>query len=176
MEAQLNNPKSPQQLISQNSIKWLYKKISNDIHKALLQLSQVYGIGTDNAYEMNEEQVVALMYSMGLFKDIGATEESLYEELLKLLCMKGKSQPVFTVRNIKLVVLAISDIHMDWMSEQDKSEWEGFYHRRIQKYKLMRTKFQAPNSDALRFSCIETPINLDPQGFLTEEEKILYLE
>jgi hypothetical protein len=45
----------------------------------------------------------------------------------------------------------------------------------------MRTKFLTPNSDALRLSCLETPINLPTNSttdetFLTDEEKSLYLE
>ncbi len=65
------------------------------------------------------------------------------------------------------------------MSEQDKSEWEGFYHRRIQKYRLIRNKFKTHHSDALKYSCVETPIDLkadDNDEMLTEEEKVLYLE
>lgn len=94
-------------MISQNSVKILYKKLSNDINSTLLQLSSVYGIGTDNSFELNEEQFVALLYTLGLFKDISKTEETLYEELLKCLCMKGKKEPAYTVRNIKALVLAV---------------------------------------------------------------------
>lgn len=46
------------------------------------------------------------------------------------------------------------------MSEQDKSEWEGHYHDRIQKFKLMKKDLKLGNSDALRLSCIEQPIDL----------------
>ena len=49
------------------------------------------------------------------------------------------------------------------MGEQDKSEWEGFYHRRIQKYKLIKEKlnvFSVDPSEALKFSCQETPLSL----------------
>lgn len=42
----------------------------------------------------------------------------------------------------------------------------------------MRTKFNAPNSDALRFSCLETPINMPKELhiLLTDDEKIEYME
>ena len=33
------------------------------------------------------------------------------------------------------------------MGEQDKSEWEGFYHRRIQKYKLIKEKLNVFSVD-----------------------------
>jgi hypothetical protein len=41
----------------------------------------------------------------------------------------------------------------------------------------MRTKLKAPNSDALRYSCLETPININTQldQYLTEDEKNIHL-
>ncbi len=67
------------------------------------------------------------------------------------------------------------------MGEQDKSEWEGFYHRRIQKYKLLKEKlniFSVDPSEALKFSCQETPLSLtdSQEDLLTEDERSLYME
>ena len=57
-----------------------------DFNNAINHVSKVYSIGNDNSFEMNEEQFVALLYTIGIFKDIGRNEESLYEELLRILC------------------------------------------------------------------------------------------
>jgi hypothetical protein len=42
----------------------------------------------------------------------------------------------------------------------------------------MRNKFRTANSDALRFSCLETPIDLPKEidSLLTDEEKLLHME
>lgn len=42
----------------------------------------MYNIGIDNDSPLNEEQFVALFYSLGFFKDIGEKEEVLYNDLL----------------------------------------------------------------------------------------------
>jgi hypothetical protein len=33
------------------------------------------------------------------------------------------------------------------MSEQDRTEWEGFYHQRIQKYRLIKEKLNVITVD-----------------------------
>ena len=70
----------------------------------------------ENNYLMTEEQFVALLYSLGLFKEISDHEEVLYEELLLLLSVEDQ-EPFFTLRNTKALVLAINGIHYEWMGE-----------------------------------------------------------
>ena len=52
------------------------------------------------------------------------------------------------------------------MCEQDRSEWEGYYHLRIQKYRLIKEKltvFSADQSEALKYSCQEAPLPFTTQ-------------
>ena len=65
------------------------------------------------------------------------------------------------------------------MTEQDRAEWEGFYHRRIQKYRLIKEKLQtfiADQSEALKYSCEETPLPQTHEELLTEDERALHME
>ena len=71
-----------QNLISANSIKVLGNKLLRDFNNAIFQVSQVYSIGNDSSFEINEEQFVALLFTLGIFKEIRKNEESLYNELL----------------------------------------------------------------------------------------------
>ena len=120
---------------------------------------------------------MALLYTLGLIKDIGRKEERIYDDFLGLISLQSTRKPVFTLRNTKVLLVAVHNIHVDWMSEQDKSEWEGSYHTRIQKYKLLRTKSKTHISDALRFSFLENPISFQlNQELLTDEEKRIHKE
>lgn len=67
---------------------------------------------------------------MGFFKNYDS-EQTLYDDLISLCTSKNTNSQHLSIRNVKVVILAIYNIGLDWMSEQDKAEWEGFYHRRI---------------------------------------------
>lgn len=150
-----------------------------DFDNALVNVQKIYpGLDSeDTQQELEEEQFVALLYTLGLIKDIGRQEERIYEDFLGLVSFKSTKAPMLTLRNTKTLLIALHNIHVEWMSEQDKSEWEGSYHTRIQKYKLLRAKSKTHISDALRFSFLENPISFQlASDLLTEEEKTLQKE
>lgn len=100
---------------------------------------------------------------------------------MNLCTPKTTKKLSLSIRNTKALVLAINNIHSDWMNDQDRSEWDGFYHRRIQKYRMIKEKLQVlsgDQSDALKFSCQEDPLSLSDSQFdlLTEEERCLYMQ
>jgi hypothetical protein len=116
---------------------------------------------TDN-YEMTEEQFASIFAALGFFRDLNQ-EQPYYDELVNLCTPSVTRKMHLTIRNAKVLVLAIHNLHLDWMTEQDKAEWEGYYHRRIQKYKLIKEKlaeYVTDQSEALKYSCQETPLAL----------------
>jgi hypothetical protein len=58
-------------LLSEKSVKILANKLAKDFSNAIIHVSQVYSLGSDSSFEMTEEQFVALLYTVGIFKDIG---------------------------------------------------------------------------------------------------------
>jgi hypothetical protein len=86
LEATLRSPSNSMNLISQNSVKILYKRLMRDFDTSLNNIAHVYHIGTDNSFVLTEEQFVAFLYTLGLFRDIGQAEENLYEDILLILC------------------------------------------------------------------------------------------
>lgn len=63
---------------------------------------------------------MALLYTLGLFKDIGNEEEKLYTNMLKLITPEvnletsfnhstNESSPFFTIRNAKVLLFSIYD-------------------------------------------------------------------
>jgi len=100
----------------------------------------------EDSYETTEEQFASIFAAMGFFKDL-TQEQPFYDELVNLCTPTGTRKACLTIRNAKVLVLAIHNLHLEWMSEQDRAEWEGFYHRRIQKYKLIKEKLASYVTD-----------------------------
>ncbi|CDW86176.1 UNKNOWN [Stylonychia lemnae] len=169
------------QLVSPNSINIISNKLQRDFDNALMNIKAIYPKFDLSENMLTEEQFVALLYTIGIFKEIGKNEEKQYDDILRLVTISNKqtgNKPIFSIRNTKVLVFSIFDIHQSWMLEQDKSEMEGSYHQRIQRYKLIRTKFKTHISDALKYSFLETPMNMEmgQDQYITDEEKEQYLE
>jgi hypothetical protein len=102
---------------------------------------------------------------MGFFKNLDQ-EQPLFDDLINLCTPVTIQRTCLTLRNLKILTLAIFNIYLPWMNEQDRSEWEGFYHHRIHKYRLFKEKLPAASiaadyqADALSLSCQESPLSL----------------
>jgi hypothetical protein len=166
--------------VSENSTKIIGNKLLNDFNHALVQVSQVFQMSDTDSYEMSEEQFASMFAAVGFFVDL-TSEQHFYDELVHLCTAKTTGKLHMTIRNARAIVFGIYNIHQEWMGEQDKSEWEGYYHQRIQKYRMIKEKLTeliADKSDALKHSCQEKPLSLphSQEELLTEEERSLYME
>eukprot|EP00347_Sterkiella_histriomuscorum_P013751 403363509 len=171
------NQHEQSQLVSDNSNKILAKRLLSEFEDSIINIQKIYPDLDLLQNDMSEEQFVALLYTLGIFKDIGNEEEKLYSELLRLISIideQNKLKPVFSIRNAKALLLGVYNIFLPWMCEQDSQENDGSYHSRIQKFKLICDKLHAPISDALKHSFLGTPLNeLNPHEYdlLTDQEK-----
>ena len=82
------------------------------------------------------------------------SEQLLFEQLISILTPNEKnSKPVISFRNIRCVIYAIFDTHQLWMNQQDQREQESIstsaYRRKITKYRLLITKLEANEIEAL---------------------------
>lgn len=81
----------PYNLVSENSIKILCRKLMTDLYEALYQVAQIVSVPDSESFELSEEQFVSVLAAMGFFKNFEA-EQQLFEDLISLCTSKTTGQ------------------------------------------------------------------------------------
>lgn len=82
----------------------------NDLITAIVSVSPNLDLANDDSSEITEEQFASIFAALGFFRDL-STEQVLYDDLVNLCIPAGTNRLYITTRNVKVIVLAIFNIH-----------------------------------------------------------------
>lgn len=123
------------------------------------------------------EQVRSLLESINLLRP--TKDAKIFQKFTQLLTPRCDEESIFSVRNIRCLVYTIFGLYQKWMSEQqfDLQQTQlpiADYNIKVEKYKLLLTKFGKESAEALDICINNSDFLFDTKNekqVLTEAEK-----